>query len=401
MPGTRGAAASAAEMAAETAHAMVRALSVAKTPAPEPFKFPVIPKGAKTTIIPVAFPVTSAPTPKASIYIEEAEVLLMFAVAGMVWMLPRIFLTNKMCCGCFRRCLSRSLRCYFFVGLVLNVCLISFIFAFVPHVKANDIFYAAVHLIEKVTDQLEQVLQQLAVLVGVFMLYTFRKKIVALLGFQQQMFRADLRDVLTCFTMYRFRIIEVSLFKVQGLQGGFGPRTLFVRMILGYNEPQHTRPHDNVQNDFVVRERVQLNYDPEDDTQKFAIVVKQQEVVGDAISQMAPAAGAVAGLLAGQFTPIGPVPGAIGGAVTGIGAANSLGKEVGRVELSAAQINRLRQSTSGAGKARPISTHMSTGTPWTDDNYTKVDLVPQGSLWLRIEDLQGDSEEPGSGCCTM
>lgn len=106
-----------------------------------------------------------------------------------------------------------------------------------------------------------------------------RKKIVSLLGYDSQIVRADLKDVLTLFQAQRFSPIEVTLWKVSGLPAAFSTRTLFVRMLLGYNEPQHSRPHDGRTDSMVLRETFQLNYDPEDETQQLSIVIKQQELV--------------------------------------------------------------------------------------------------------------------------
>merc|ERR1712050_818665 len=102
----------------------------------------------------------------------------------------------------------------------------------------------------------------------------------------------------------------VALWKMDELPAGLSSRSLFVRVVLGYNEPQHTRPHDGVHNQLALRERIQLNYDPEDTSQKLTIVVKEQEVVGNAVSQLAPGFGAALGAVGGLFTPLGPATGA-------------------------------------------------------------------------------------------
>merc|ERR1740138_861298 len=115
--------------------------------------------------------------------------------------------------------------------------------------------------------------------------------------------------------MNRFMTIEVSVWKMENLPGSWNRRTLFLRAVMGYNEPQHSRPHDCSSNSIVLRERMQLNYDPEDDTQKLSLILKQQEVVGGAVTQLAPATGL--------------------------------------------------------------------GVPWKEENFMKIDLVPQGECWLR------------------
>merc|ERR1719446_599729 len=175
---------------------------------------------------------------------------------------------------------------------------------------------------------MEKVLVQLAALAALVLLWVFRKKLGTILGFDQQIVKASLRDFLTGFSMKRFRAVEVSLWKAEGLPVGFSSRTLFTRVTLGYNEAQHTRPIDNLRANYTVKERIQLNYDPEDDTQKLSIMIKMQEVIGASVNQLLPAAGALVGAVGGLTTPLGPATGATVGVITGTGAANSVGAEV-------------------------------------------------------------------------
>jgi len=235
-------------------------------------------------------------------------------------------------------------------------------------------------------------LTQVSILAGGIILFTFRKKIMALLGFDQQLVRGDLKDVLTCFSMKRFRPIEVSIWKIEGLPTGFTSRTLYTRITLGVNEPLHSRPHDGCTTSLSLRERFSLNYDPEDDTQKMSIVIKHQEVVGSAVSQLAPAAGAIVGAAGGLVTPLGPSVGAGLGLVTGVGAANSLGVEVARLDLSSSMINRFRDDAAAMSKESSERTATGPSVPWSKEHYPwKVDLVPQGSCWLRIADLPDET----------
>merc|ERR1719198_653739 len=109
----------------------------------------------------------------------------------------------------------------------------------------NEIFFALVAIFGKFLNELEQILTQVAIVAGGFILYIFRKRFFALLGIERQMVRADLKDVLTCFSMSRFMPVEIAFWKVTDLPSGFGHRTLFLEIFMGYNEPLNTRPHDN------------------------------------------------------------------------------------------------------------------------------------------------------------
>jgi hypothetical protein len=274
---------------------------------------------------------------------------------------------------------------YFCFALIANFAFASCVMANLPDVTVNDLFFTAVHLVGAFTINLEAMLKQLAILGGAVLAIMMRKKIFALLGFDRQIVKADLRDILTCFSMRRFLTVEISLWKVSNLPPSFTSRSLFTRVLLGYNEPQHTRPHDGCTRSMVIRERLQVNYDPEDDTQKLSIVVKAQEVVSSAVTQMAPPAGLLIGAGVNSFTPIGSTAGAALGMVTAIGAANSLGVEVARVDISSAMVNRLRKQASEGAMHGSMST--APIVPWNEEHFVRVDLVPQGDCWLRIMDV--------------
>jgi len=355
------------------------------------FLFPAIPAGVPTTMIPIAFPLTTAGPSAQTQLAEEAQILAAFALAGLLWAMPWCCSNSRLCCGCWKRCLSRRLGSYFFLGFLVNITMISCVIAWAPDITANDVFFAAVKFLTKFTDQLEDVLMQMGIVVAAGVVYAYRKKLLDLLGFDSQIIRFDFRDFLTCFSMRRFSAIEVSILKVTDLPTStFGSRTLFLRLICGLNEPLHSRPRDGCTTSMSIRERLQLNYDPEDETQNLTIMIKQQEVVSAAVAQLAPAAGALVGGVGGMMMAGQLGAGAVAGGVAGIGTANSLGPEIARVDLSSAHINRLRQKSGKAIEDNRGRTAMSTApiVPWSDvDAFTRVDLVPNGSLWIRIQDL--------------
>lgn len=349
--------------------------------------FPKIPYGTPTTIIPVAFPLTSTPEPLADRVVQHWQIVGVCAAAMLIAIMPLFCVNKGCCCAPIRVCFSRHTGCLFCIGLLASFTFCAVVVNAMPGLTVNNLFYDFVAFVAKFTDQLEQVLTQVSIVGVVGVAFVFRKRILALLGFQHQVVRADMRDILTFFTMNRFRAVELAVWKVADLPAGFNSRSVYLRVILGYNEPLHSRPHDGVTTSLLFRERIQLNYDPEDDTQKLAIIIKEQEIVGSAVAQIMPAAGAIVGAIGG-LTSIGPAPGAAMGVVTGIGAANSLGKEVARVDLSAAMINRFRKAADGDSHKRATTTSVSG--LWATDNFMKVDLVPQGYCWLRISDIVED-----------
>jgi len=360
------------------------------------WKFPKIPHGVPTTVIPVAFPLTRAPTKATVLMQEEVQLMVVFGVALVIWMLPTLCINKRLCCQCFRRWISKRMGAYFCLGLVLNLTIVSIVIARAPHISANSLFFTGVKILEKVTNQMEKILVQLGALAALILLWLFRKKIATILGFDQQVVKASLRDILTGFSMKRFRAIEVSLWKADGLPVGFSSKTIFTRVTLGINEAQHTRPHDNVRELYTIKDRVSMNYDPEDDTQKLTISLRMQEVIGASVNQLLPAAGAVVGAMGGLTTPLGPMPGAALGVVAGTGAANSVGAEIAKVDMSSVMINRFRErfhadEAPNPNSERPSARATSTGpvVRWTDEYFQRVDLLPQGFLWLRIADISG------------
>lgn len=371
-----------------------RSASTLPPPVVDGIALPGVPPGVPTVIVPVPVVLTTPGPPPTRVLLEKGGVLAIFLVAMFIWALPLYCINSSFCCRSFQRWISRRIRCYFVIGLVANLTMLSYMMASLPDVSTNDIFFEGVHVLELLCDKMEEVLTQLSIVAGVVVALTFRKKLVALLGFDQQLIRADLKDILTCFTMSRFRVIEVSLWKVEGLPAGFSTRSLYARVVLGYNEAQHTRPHDGCTTALMPRERLQLNYDPEDDSQKLSVVIKQQEVVGAAVGQLAPVAGAVLGAVGGAAMNIGTSTGTGLGILTGIGAANSLGIEVARLDISSAVINRMRAKAKSNGSAEQVKRRaLTTGpsVPWREEHFEKVDLVPQGACWLRIMDVSDET----------
>eukprot|EP00435_Cladocopium_sp_Y103_P022584 s3629_g5.t1 len=158
------------------------------------WNFPVIPEGAETTIIPVAFPVDSLPKEKQARLVQEMEVFAVLGLAVMIWMLPFFFINRGLCCRCFQRCLSRHLSCYFCLGLLFVLAAVSFMVAKEPDVNANDLFFKLVEVLEFFSDKLSQILMQVTLVLGILVAVLMRKKIVSLLGYDSQIVRADLKE---------------------------------------------------------------------------------------------------------------------------------------------------------------------------------------------------------------
>eukprot|EP00927_Polykrikos_kofoidii_P016820 TRINITY_DN17627_c0_g1_i1.p1 TRINITY_DN17627_c0_g1~~TRINITY_DN17627_c0_g1_i1.p1 ORF type:complete len:398 (+),score=48.33 TRINITY_DN17627_c0_g1_i1:53-1195(+) len=351
------------------------------------FQFPYIPPGSPTTLIMVPFPLTSSAAPSESALPHAGEILIALLVASFFTVLPILCINRWLCCRCFRNCVSRHIRCYFLCSLFLNTVLMSCALAVEKNVSANDVFFVFVDLISTVLKSISTALIVLGQVGGIVVVFLLRKRIGMFFGLEHQFINADIKDLLTCFSNSRFRTIEVSVWKCEDLQPGYEGRPLYIRTCLGYNETQHSRPHDVRKGVFVCRERFQLNYDPDDDTKSLSLTVKQQDdPASAAASHFAPALGALYGLLNVRIPMTTPLHTGAMGAAVGLSVANSPGIDIARLELSAAQINRLRK-TSKEAEGRTTATMASAF--WQKEHFHKVDILPQGVLWLRIVDLSG------------
>eukprot|EP00397_Hematodinium_sp_SG-2012_P030413 GEMP01032214.1.p1 GENE.GEMP01032214.1~~GEMP01032214.1.p1 ORF type:complete len:292 (-),score=26.88 GEMP01032214.1:902-1777(-) len=122
----------------------------------------------------------------------------------------------------------------------------------------------------------------MAILLIFLLVYMSRDRILTLLGMEHVTFcRFSWRDCLSCWSMHRFRVIEVRIVKVDELpsQDLFTPNDVYVELHMGFNEVTRTRVHNNAGAGCLLGEVIQLNFDPDDPNDKLTIIVKNQEVV--------------------------------------------------------------------------------------------------------------------------
>merc|ERR1712139_39727 len=132
--------------------------------------------------------------------------------------------------------------------------------------------------------------------------------------------------------------IEISALKVEHLQSAvmFRPNDIFLEFHLGFNEVMCTRVFYGAGEDCKLRQSVQLNFDDQDSSYDLYILVKHQDVMTST--------------------------------------------EIARIEMNVEEI------------ARKIAAEP--GTTWDEKEFFKVDLQPQGFLWLRITEIP-DEENQG------
>lgn len=119
----------------------------------------------------------------------------------------------------------------------------------------------------------------IAMLVVFVFVVVFKDKFLKLAGVDHKtMFRFKLRDMFGKNT----RAIALDIYKVDELPAAqvFAPNNVFVEVFLGYNEPMKTRVHNNAGSSCILKEKIQLNFDQDEDEDPLYLFVKNQKLMG-------------------------------------------------------------------------------------------------------------------------
>ncbi|CAD7924869.1 unnamed protein product [Amoebophrya sp. A120] len=326
------------------------------------------------------------------------HILLVATISMMVvlYLLPKFLMRNRL----FGYCLGKRMRMVFLLLSLVNLFFFGYVMSQLENVSVNGLFFLFVHTVENVLSNVERLLQSCGAIIGVLLLLSYRSNVIKLLGLENHpVINADCRDMLTCFSMHRFRPIELSIAQVTGLpktQTVFQAKTrpLFCHVQAGkYNEPRATRVKEvGYGEDYNVKEKMQLNYDREDLHKfKLTLTVQRQEIVGqDAAQALMPAAGAVAGGVFGGA--LYPVTGAVAGAGFGMSAASAFGDEIARVELSTMMINDMLLENEEDVPLAGDALH-STRFDLEAGSWRTLNLVPMGEVRLRFRYLDNTDDE--------
>ncbi|CAK0892515.1 unnamed protein product [Prorocentrum cordatum] len=228
-------------------------------------------------------------------------------------------------------------------------------------ISVNDVFFAAVTVAEVCIMKTQQCLVGAASIFIMLVLWKFKNRILAALGIEHAgSIVGDFRDWATCWSMWRFRPIEIYIWKVEGLPAANVHRRndLFVETSLGYNVCMRTRVHKGAGHSCVIKESMQLNFDEFDAESRLKIAVKNQEILGSS--------------------------------------------ELASVQLGAAQVHRLEEPSTGSGAVGWGATTGRTGdTLWAQSRFIQLDLVPSGRIFVRFTpvDLDGDGASCFGSCC--
>ncbi|CAD7944264.1 unnamed protein product [Amoebophrya sp. A120] len=122
------------------------------------------------------------------------------------------------------------------------------------------------------------------ILFAFFLLFIMRERIKILLGIENQVLvRFSMKDVYACCGLGTSeRPIEVYVFKVEELSASSIMKTndLFVELSLASNERVRTRVHKSAGSGAVLKECLQLNFDPTEEEDKLHITCRSQDLLG-------------------------------------------------------------------------------------------------------------------------
>jgi|Transcript_39303 tetrahydromethanopterin S-methyltransferase subunit B len=266
---------------------------------------------------------------------------LFLAVVGvmlLLWIIPCV----KPCKGLCNPCIYRVYPAI----TVFNLFILAVALTYLKNVEFNDIFFGFVAVFEKVLNLTKMVLMSFAGLVALLVVWKFKDRILEAIGVDNPtMVIGEFRDWATCWSMKRFSPIEVFIWKVEGLPSMHihQANDVYVEVSSGYNNTMKTRVHYRAGASCVLKESVQLNYDPMDSSTRLYVNVKNQDVVG--------------------------------------------ASDIATAQFGTIQVNRLiepdsMQQTIGWG-----STIGEENKAWKEDHFKPIDLVPSGRIWLRIQQL--------------
>jgi len=279
--------------------------------------------------------------------VEYQDWILLFATVTAVWCLclpcfcagqPYVWARR------FAQWINGRLPQFMFVIFFVIVGWISLVLLWLPDWTAAQYFkymgkaggWLASHML-KITSSL------IIILVFCF-LAAFKDRIALMLGVDHvPLVRFSWRDCLSCWSMQRYRPLEVAIWKVEDLASSdiFRANAVFIEAYMGFNEPMKSRVHHNAGSNCVLKETMQFNFDDHDDGDRLLIFVKNQEMMTSG--------------------------------------------ELARLQLEVADLCQIEQKLGN----RPLQ--------WDESCFEARRLIPRGKIWLRVSPVD---EEKQSGLLT-
>lgn len=281
---------------------------------------------------------------------KKEGVQLMAILLGMafLWAIPLTW-PFKQCC------MTRLHKVYPFI-FILELAAFSFAMNYLYMISANQIFFMLVKVLEVIIGTTQLVCVGLAGLLGLAVVWKFKDRILEALGIDNAAhYLGEPRDWMTCWSMKRFKALELLVWKVEGLPSVkiHSKNDCFIEVRQGYNVSMRTRVHENAGHTCVFKETMQLNFDPFDGEAMITILVRNQDVFG--------------------------------------------ATDMAQLQLGAAQVKRLEEPLGGNTSERLISRAEGI---WQSDRFKCIDLIPAGKIWLRFSYVDASDDSGGFfGCC--
>jgi hypothetical protein len=238
---------------------------------------------------------------------------------------------------------------------VINFFILAITLSVLDFVEFNDLFFDVVKVIEVVISSTQQVLVACVGFIVVIFLWKFKDRILEAIGVDNpQMVIGEFRDWATCWSMKRFSPIELFIWKVEGLPGIHLHQfnDVFIEVACGYNNVMRTRVHEKAGHTCLFKESMQLNFDKVDSENMFHIEVKNQDVMG--------------------------------------------ASDIASLTMGASKVRELLEPK-GEGLAatnRTVGWNSEAGvkSAWADSRFLHFDLIPAGTIWLRFEPVDEETQ---------
>lgn len=266
--------------------------------------------------------------------------ILLFATLTAIW----VFCMPCYCAGwsCpwarrFAAWIQQRLPYFLFVAAIFNAGMLFLIVTWLPDWGYADYAKMILGGLLFLAKNLMKFITSIALIVVFIFVFVFKDKIAKVAGIEYKtLFRCRLRDI--CPGGKQTRAIELVVQKVDNLPAAsiFAPNNVFLEAHLGYNEPMKTRVHNNAGSSCFLKERIQLNFDPDEDEELLYLFVKNQKVMG-----------------AGELC---------------------------HIEKKPSEVMDLEKE----------SKRRRTGDEWQEGTFIPVDLIPRGTIYLRVENVDDE-----------
>lgn len=227
--------------------------------------------------------------------------------------------------------LSQRLPSFYTAMALFNLTFLSLVINCLPGWTLADYLMAIIQGTVTGIQHLLDCASSIAIIIAFAIVVAFKDRLAQLFGFDHKtLFRFKIRDLLSCLGPSRFIPIEIAIWKVDDLPAAdpFSANNVFVEFFLGYNEPCRSRVHNNAGNGCFLKEKLQLNFDGEDQEETLYVFVRNQKIVGNS--------------------------------------------ELARAELNPELVKGLLQRRAGNSEMK-----------WNDQYFpVPIQLIPRGKLWI-------------------